>query len=98
MILTVYLFFNSVLVCVATLQVINYSSTIFFSSDGDDSSVGASFHCVSQNGAVINVEGMKRAYNYLSHCWHGGQLLKNTSFSLCDINPVLPNDSIDVLL
>ena len=78
--------------------IINYSSTIFFSSDGDDSSVGASFHCVSPNGAVVNVEGMKRTYNYLSHCWHGGQPSENTSFSLRDIDPVLPDDSIDVLL
>ena len=71
----------------------NYYSTIFFSPDGDDSSVRASFHRVSQNGAVVNVEGVKRTYNNLSYCWRDGrQLLKNTSFSLRDIDPVPPND------
>ena len=71
--------------------------TSFCCPDGDGSSVWASIDCECLNGAVVDIEGMKQAYSDLCGGIICHQLPQDAGLSLSDVDPVLPEDPIEVL-
>ena len=72
--------------------------TIFLSPDGDDSGVGPTLHCEGLDGAVVDVEGMKRTHDQLCHGGICRQLEQGVSLSLGHVDPVLTEDPVQILL
>lgn len=65
--------------------------------DGYDSSAGSSLNSIGSNGAVVDVEGMELANYNLSSGRISGEVLQVASQSFSHIDPILPQDSIQVL-
>lgn len=72
--------------------------TIFLSPDRDDCSVGPTLHCEGLDGAVVDVEGMERTHNELSHGGISCQLEQGVSLSFGDVDPVLTEDAVQIFL
>ena len=53
---------------------------------------------MGSNGEVVDIERVQGAYEYLGGVWGCGELLGGVSQSLCHIDSVLPQDSIQLVL
>ena len=70
--------------------------TSFISSYSDDGSVWSHLNSVCPYSAMVGVVGMKRSHNKFSCVRISGVLKQVSCLSFCDIDPVLPDDPIDV--